>query len=790
MRAKLIAFVLVLACLISSAAFADKAITGINVTNKPDRVIISVQGNSALKMTPLVSPSGRYIGFQFPCKLMAKGRIVGILSGRIYNIRYSNFTANPPAMRVVANTRSHVKYSTSWSDDKKQLEITIWKNGVPKVADTTKSAAVTTAPDACPTVSSCASVPVIRPQAEIRPSLPIQYASTSTKAMPIPSARPTLPVAKVLGLTQVAEAPSVSVSIPVSEIPEDFRPKFSDEPKKIARADVGLGRTAAAPEKRVSLNFLGADINDVLKALSVQSGHNIVASKDVTGNVTVSLSDVTVDSALDYIAKLSGYSYTREGETYLVASKDSLKTLASGDLDNPRTEVIKLSYAMADDVIDLVKNRYPNLQISKIGVERTGRVGLSNNAGDSSIALRNNLLVLTGSQSDVESAKDLIQRFEDTLKVQVVESKRAVYKVKYVNAKELANAIATLIPGIGITFAPTEGFDLAGPKSIKVDDSGSAVSQDDTNKVQKEQNASQSASDQIGLMGTIGSQAGTSSKVVSIETRTRPLAIVITGRDADVEKALSLANELDVKSPQINIEAKITSINKSGEEQLGLNWDWSTISFVEDYSAPLVVKDTVLNADVAISKNVSVNNSLKRWFRKPFDFNATLDALVQKGNAKVLASPNLVCMDGKPGVFFVGDEVTYVSSVSASSSGEKTYQTDTKQAGVQLRVVGSVSPDGYITLNLHPEVSTITLKTEGDVTLPLVNRRFTDHVVRVKDGSTIVIGGLIRDDDVYSMSKVPLLGDLPFFGKLFKHKETSNDHTEVVMFITASTIKD
>ncbi|MCE5322002.1 secretin and TonB N-terminal domain-containing protein [bacterium] len=765
MRAKFIAFMLVLICLVSSAAFADKAITGINVVNKTDRVIISIQGNSALKMTPLVSPSGRYVGFQFPCKLIAKGGLVGIRSGRIYNVRYSNFTANPPRTRVVANTRSHVQYSTSWAGDKSRVEITIWKNGIPKATSAKSQAAYPLTPDASSAVSSITNITTTRAKTQVRKDMPAPLVSACTKAMPIPSARPAAPVAKVLGLTEVAEAPSVSVSIPVSSIPKDFRPRFSDEPKKIARADSGgNGRVAAASEKRVSLNFLGADINDVLKALSVQSGHNIVASKDVTGNVTVSLSDVTVDSALDYVAKLSGYAYTKEGGTYLVASKDSLKTLTSGNNGDPTTEVIKLSYAMADDVIDLVKNRYPNLQISKIGVERTARVGLSNNAGDSSIALRNNLLVLTGTESEVEAAKSLIEQFEDTLKVQVVESKRAIYKVKYVNAKELASAIAVLIPGIGITFAPTEGFDLAGPKSIKVNDSGSAVTQDESNKIQKEQNASQQASDQIGLMGVTGSQAGTSSKLVSIETRTRPLAIVITGRELDVEKALQLAKELDIKSPQIKIEAKITSISKTGEQQLGLDWSWDEISFTE-----------------------SPRNT---WTRNATNFSATLDALITNGDATVLASPNLLCLDGKPGVFFVGDEVTYVSSVSSSSSGEKTYNTSTVQAGVQLRLVGSVNPDGYITLNLHPEVSTVTLTTEDSVTLPTVNRRFTDHVVRVKDGSTIAIGGLIREDEVESMSKIPLLGDLPFFGKLFRHKETSHDKNEVVMFITASSFND
>jgi type II secretory pathway component GspD/PulD (secretin) len=84
----------------------------------------------------------------------------------------------------------------------------------------------------------------------------------------------------------------------------------------------------------------------------------------------------------------------------------------------------------------------------------------------------------------------------------------------------------------------------------------------------------------------------------------------------------------------------------------------------------------------------------------------------------------------------------------------------------------------------------LKLSVEQGVTLPVVSRRFTDHVVRVKDGATIVIGGLIRNDEIEQMSKVPLLGDLPFLGRLFRHTSKSSDHTEVVMFITASIVKD
>ncbi len=115
--------------------------------------------------------------------------------------------------------------------------------------------------------------------------------------------------------------------------------------------------------------------------------------------------------------------------------------------------------------------------------------------------------------------------------------------------------------------------------------------------------------------------------------------------------------------------------------------------------------------------------------------------------------------------------------------------------GVQLSVVGNVSGDGYITLNLHPEVSVVKLDQTvvngvGALTLPTITRRYTDHVVRVRDGATIIIGGLINDQDITEMSKVPLLGDLPILGNLFRHTHKTKDHSEVVIFITASIVND
>lgn len=747
--------VLFILALLPCAVMAEKAITGINVANKTGYVTVTVQGNSALKMTPLKSTKGAYLGFQFGCKLTEKGRLIGIHAGKIYNVRYSNFSANPPATRVVFNTTGHVEYSTNWSPDKSRVEITVWKNGKPNVKP---EVATTTAALNTPAVTAAVTSTTTKPVSKLRTQMPVLVASADPKAIPVPAARPARPIAKVLG--DVQEVGSATLN-------------ESSEPQKLARVDTTVPQPILSIEKRVSLNFLGADINDVLKALSVQSGRNIVASKDVTGNVTVSLSDVTVDQAMDYVAKLSGYSYAKNDDTYLVAAKDSIRALQSGETDesDSRTvDVFRLYYANIEDIARILNIEYPELTFN-IDTKKDAET-------DKTKKTRGGILLVSGPSDIIQQARVAAMDLDKqvgSLASEVTE----IYKVKYVDAAELGEAISGIVPGVMVQFGPGDGF----RDNLKTMDAGDLKAADRNSVVAPDYKYFQNQKNPVGENGGNTKDQKTSDRL------TKPQTLAFCGSKTDVDKALELAAKLDVKSKLINIEAKITSISKTGEEQLGLKWSWGELSILEDVSAPVIITND-LGADVAISNNVSVNKSLKRWFRQPIDFSATLDALVVNGNANVLASPNLLCVEGKPGSFFVGDDVTYVSSVSASSNGEKTYTTDTKQAGVQLHLVGSVSSEGYITLNLHPEVSTITLSTQGDVVVPTVSRRFTDHVVRVKDGATIAIGGLIRSDEVETMSKIPLLGDLPFLGKLFRHKETANSKNEVVMFITAKIVDD
>lgn len=845
LSARILVVGVVLLALSTGLACAAGRITAVNVTNKTDRVIITVQGDSPLKYTPIVSKQGSFIGFQFPCSLAAKGRLVGIRGGGIYNVRYSNFSSRPPLTRIVVNTYKGLNYSTDWSSDRRRVEIAVLKHGVkiaskpqilvpaatpveqvapgiveepesqpieavaapkPRKLDRSAYAAIAAKSRMPRTTTPVAQIenkpePVVeKPVVAAAPEpAPVKvkrtldrsaYKSIAAKSrathapVVVASAAPAAlghePTVRVLGVVETEKAPVEPVLVASAEQTGRVIAQPPAAPR-VAVAAPAAGRVSDA--RRVSLNFLGADINDVLKAISMQSGQNVVASKDVTGNITLSLSNVTVDEALDYVAKLSGYTYAKADETYLVSSKDSIAKLSNGMDQGYVTEPIKLSYAKVDDVIALAKVQFPDVQVSKISAETAKSAGASKGVGP-----KGNLLVLTGPPDQVVDAKDLIGKFEDTFKVQSAESSRATYKVRYVSPTELAETLVQLIPGIGVTFAPSEGFNLEAPAAISVSGTGSTVESGSGGTVRA--TSSRGAGTGTNLLGQMGNDGeGTpASAVADIETVNRSQSIIIVGRQAEVDRAVKLAEELDVKSPQIKIEAKITSINKNAEKNLGIKWDWSELGLFEGFTD--YVKQTADRDFAPEGENMqNTRKSHSKWYRQPFDIAATLDALVTDGNGEVLAAPTMVCMEGKPSVFFVGDEVTYIQRIEVTPTGQN-ITTDTKQVGVQLRAIGTTSPDGFITLNLHPEVSVLKLNVEQGVNLPIVTRRFTDHVVRVKDGQTLVIGGLIRSDDIIEMSKVPLLGDLPFFGQLFRHSHTSKASTEVVMFITASILKD
>jgi len=153
---------------------------------------------------------------------------------------------------------------------------------------------------------------------------------------------------------------------------------------------------------------------------------------------------------------------------------------------------------------------------------------------------------------------------------------------------------------------------------------------------------------------------------------------------------------------------------------------------------------------------------------------------VNSGAGRVLAEPRIRVVNGSSGQIFIGDTVTYLVSRDVTPTGTSV-NTSQIQAGVRLEVAPRIVGDGTVLLGINTEVSTLTSLSGG---LPSTSERRARTSVMVKDGETIAIGGLLKDEDIESLRKFPFLGDLPFFGNLFRSRSKSKKHSELVIFLT------
>ena len=305
-------------------------------------------------------------------------------------------------------------------------------------------------------------------------------------------------------------------------------------------------------------------------------------------------------------------------------------------------------------------------------------------------------------------AKQLIIQVEDAVRSKTLGAKTTVYRVKYVSVSNLGDAVQALVPGVIVMPAPAAYFDLQNANPTVGGSTTSTVSSPGGGSGGGSSGASAGSSGgAAGSGATQGADVAGFSNWKSVPEDDKWHGIVITGEDADVQKALDVAAQLDVKSPQIKIDAKITSIDTTAAKQLGVSWTWGQFSILENYLS----SNNSSSSSGSSSGTGSVGPTswtqpvatTRQFITLPVSAAATVDAMVNNGDITVLASPSLTCMEGHPGDFFVGDDITYVVSMTQATTGQN-LQTSTASVGVQLYAVGTVDPDGYITLNLHPEV--------------------------------------------------------------------------------------
>lgn len=249
-------------------------------------------------------------------------------------------------------------------------------------------------------------------------------------------------------------------------------------------------------------------------------------------------------------------------------------------------------------------------------------------------------------------------------------------------------------------------------------------------------------------------------------------SVIVSGESSIVERIVADIEKIDVAPYQIQIDALITEVNEKGRRSLGLDWSWTERVPEAQRGGQLGVQQLVGSLGFSFS-------GLDRLFMQLRD-------IVEDGDAKIRANPSLVALEGEKASMFVG-KTTYYRIVSGSDQSPTT-RLEAIEAGVTLELEARVADDGTIVLHIAPGVDDV--QGEGTDNMPVVGRRRVNTTVRVQDGETIGIGGLLQEIEVESHSRVPLLGSLPIFGRLFSSTRTTQEETEVLIFITPHIMRD
>jgi type IV pilus assembly protein PilQ len=259
--------------------------------------------------------------------------------------------------------------------------------------------------------------------------------------------------------------------------------------------------------------------------------------------------------------------------------------------------------------------------------------------------------------------------------------------------------------------------------------------------------------------------------------------VVVSGSQEVIDRVLADLAVIDVPPKQVMIEVLVTEIRTTSMKQIGV--DWTVIGTGSDYWLSLSQMVTGL-----MDSSMTV-----RYFRPQagtyqgmdVSVSAAVKALAESGELKVHANPKLVTIDGRPANIFLGREEYY-----EIITGPVTYaytRLEVIKVGITLSIRPFVSENGDITVEIQPEVSDV-MGAGFTEDFPVVSKRNVTTEVRVKDGETITIGGLVSRNESNKETKIPFLGDIPILGYFFKSVHPITEESEVVIFITPHVLED
>lgn len=257
----------------------------------------------------------------------------------------------------------------------------------------------------------------------------------------------------------------------------------------------------------------------------------------------------------------------------------------------------------------------------------------------------------------------------------------------------------------------------------------------------------------------------------SIEVEPRTNTILVTDIASTLERIEKLVAELDTRTAQVEINARLVDMDASVSRELGIDWTALQLTTPSISAEGEVIISAPVYAPVGqftVGKIKGPNGTL----------DATLTALEKENKASIISNPRITTLDNMEAKILVGKKIPLIVSDEAGNP-----ITELTTIGIQMTVTPHVNADGQITLELHPEVSDLAAQATVQGGIIILTSEARTRVM-VKDGETVVIGGLIRKNETEYVTGVPLLRSLPLVGRFFRSMSTTLEERELLVFVT------
>ena len=534
----------------------------------------------------------------------------------------------------------------------------------------------------------------------------------------------------------------------------------------------------AAQERPTQVNYVNAPLGEVIRSLALALRLNVVLSDVPDSRVTFSTPTPVPREDLGQVLEsiLESYSLVLVQSGPLARVVPADKAPATGpirygkELPTPPplgliTQLVSLDAIGASEAVEVLKR----------GASPTARI---------EVMPRQNAVLITDRGSNVARYLDLLRQI-DIRSEGEAGLRTYVYPLKHASASELATTLSQLlgITVVGATESPAQALEERSLSGTLDQFRRSELEALETRRTTplvtvtpQELTPATSADTTAGGEPQPGAIVGQTMIVPSAATN----SLVIRTAPPNYPLLEETIQALDVRPAQVLLEVLIAEIQLDKATEFGINWSIIGRDVSAQFGSQVFSDSALSRATDFVARAVTLG---------AVDVRALLSALSSKSRVRVLSSPHVLALNNEEARILVGSEVPFSQSTRTGLTEVVDRIVQFRNVGTQLTIIPRINQDGYVSVRLLQEVSALTNQTlEAALNAPIITVREAETSAIVRDGQTIVIGGLIADTQDRFESGVPILKDIPLLGLVFKNTSNRNIRSELAIFVTPKVV--